>query len=301
MKILLDAFWRAVAYCLHPRVIVLSLLPLVLLIAVALAFAQWGWMPAVDAVRQALEGTAVQTVIDRAVEWLHMPQLKAVVPVLTVIFAITPLLVLVSLLAIAFFMTPPLTRMVAERRFPLLEQRHGGSFFGSVGWSLGHTALALVALGLSIPLWFVPPLVLIVPPLIWGWLTYRVMAYDTLADFASREERRALMRSHHMELLVMGIIVGLLGAAPGVVWSSVAFFAVAFVLLVPVAVWIYALVFAFSSLWFAHYCLAVLQQMRLAADAEQAARTAAMDVIDVSARTMDEGEPPQGRGLVSRL
>ena len=109
------------------------------------------------------------------------------------------------------------------------------------------------------------------------------------------------MRSHHMELLVMGIIVGLLGAAPGVVWSSVAFFAVAFVLLVPVAVWIYALVFAFSSLWFAHYCLAVLQQMRLAADAERAARTAAMDVIDVSARTMDEGEPPQGRGLVSRL
>ena len=32
MKPLLDAFWRAAAYCLHPRVIVLSLLPLVLMV-----------------------------------------------------------------------------------------------------------------------------------------------------------------------------------------------------------------------------------------------------------------------------
>jgi hypothetical protein len=29
-----------------------------------------------------------------------------------------------------------------------------------------------------------------------------------------------------------------------------------------VAIWIYTLVFAFSSLWFTHYCLAALQQLR---------------------------------------
>ena len=33
-------------------------------------------------------------------------------------------------------------------------------------------------------------------------------------------------------------------------------------LLVPVAIWIYTLVFAFSSLWFAHYTLAALEQLR---------------------------------------
>jgi len=31
---------------------------------------------------------------------------------------------------------------------------------------------------------------------------------------------------------------------------------------VPVAIWIYTLVFAFSSLWFSHYCLAALEQLR---------------------------------------
>ena len=39
--------------------------------------------------------------------------------------------------------------------------------------------------------------------------------------------------------------------------------AAAFVILVPLAIWIYTLVFAFSSLWFAHYCLAALQALRL--------------------------------------
>ena len=37
---------------------------------------------------------------------------------------------------------------------------------------------------LSIPLWLIPPLVMVLPPLIWGWLTYRVFGYDVLAEHA---------------------------------------------------------------------------------------------------------------------
>jgi hypothetical protein len=51
------------------------------------------------------------------------------------------------------------------------------------------------------------------------------------------------------------------------VWASGALFAAAFVILVPVAIWIYTLVFAFSSLWFAHYCLAALERLRPGASA----------------------------------
>jgi hypothetical protein len=40
-------------------------------------------------------------------------------------------------------------------------------------------------------LWLVPPLVLILPPLIWGWLTYRVMAYRRAGpEHASAPEER---------------------------------------------------------------------------------------------------------------
>jgi len=38
-----DAFWRAAAYCLHPRVIALSLLPLLLAGALALGLGYFFW------------------------------------------------------------------------------------------------------------------------------------------------------------------------------------------------------------------------------------------------------------------
>ena len=122
--------------------------------------------------------------------------------------------------------------------------------------------VAALALVLSIPLWLIPPLVLVLPPLIWGWLTYRVMAYDALADHASEFERRALFKAHRWPLLAIGVLSGYLGAAPSLIWASGAVFLALAPVLVPLAIWIYTLVFAFSSLWFTHYALAALEEFR---------------------------------------
>ncbi len=159
-------------------------------------------------------------------------------------------------------MTPALVAMVAERRFAQLERKRGGSLLAGVFWSLGSTVLAIIALLVSVPLWLIPPLILVLPPLIWGWLTYRVMAFDALAEHASRPERLEILRRHRSSLLAIGVITGYLGAAPSLLWASGALFVVAFVILVPIAIWVYTLVFAFSSLWFAHYSLAALQALR---------------------------------------
>jgi hypothetical protein len=70
-----------------------------------------------------------------------------------------------------------------------------------------------------------------------------------------------------MWLLGIGVFTGYLGAAPSILWASGALFAAAFVILVPLAIWIYTLVFAFSSLWFAHYCLAALEKLRAESEA----------------------------------
>jgi hypothetical protein len=193
-----------------------------------------------------------------------------------VIFAVTPVIVLLSLIIVAVAMTPSLVAMVGERRFATLERKKGGSLLMSIIWSLGSTLLAAVALVVSMPLWLVPPLILVLPPLIWGWLTYRVMTFDALADHASAPERREIIRRHKASLLGIGIVTGYLGAAPSIVWASGALFAAAFVILVPVAIWIYTLVFAFSSLWFSHYCLAALEKLRAE---EAAAARAATPVV----------------------
>ncbi|RYF03362.1 MAG: EI24 domain-containing protein, partial [Oxalobacteraceae bacterium] len=101
-----------------------------------------------------------------------------------------------------------------------------------------------------------------VQPLLWGWLTYRVMAYDALAEHASSEERRALMRTHRWPLLAIGIAAGAMGAAPTLLWLGGALSVVLFPLLAGVSIWLYVLVFVFSGLWFQHYTLEALARLR---------------------------------------
>jgi hypothetical protein len=262
MKLLFDSFWRATAYCLHPRVIVLSLLPLVLMAGLALGLGYFFWEPAIDAVRATFDSWAILQTMIGWLQGIGLSNLKTVLAPMIVVFLTTPVIVVLSLLLVAAFMTPAMLTLVANRRFPLLERRHGGSFFGSAFGALWATVAALAALLVSIPLWFVPPLVLVVPPLIWGWLTYRVMTYDVLAEHASADERRELVRRHRGSLLGMGVLTGYLGAAPSIVWASGALAIVFAPVLVPVAVWIYTLVFAFSALWFAHFALSALQGLR---------------------------------------
>lgn len=283
MGLLFDSFWRAVAYCVHPRVIALSFLPLLIMAALAAGLHYFYWDAAVQFVRVALESS---NWLGTVWQWLQnwgMTEVPAFLAPLLVIVAVTPAVVVVALLAVGLFMTPALVSLVAVRRFPALERKKGGSLLLGLGWMLGSTLLAVLALLVSMPLWLIPPLVLLLPPLIWGWLTFRVMFFDALAEHASKEERRTLLTRYRWSLLVMGVLSGYLGAAPGIVWASGVVFAAAFVVLIPVAIWIYTLVFAFSSLWFAHFCLAALQQLRRENSVEPpASPQPPADVIDVT-------------------
>jgi hypothetical protein len=262
MSLFLDSFWRAVADCLHPRVIGMSLLPLLILILGAGALGYFFWDDAVNNVFLWLESSEWLAGFTRWLQDMGMGGLKNALAPLLIIFAITPLLVVFVLLFVALLMTPALVNLVSRRRFPTLERRHGASFLRGALWSLGSMLLAIMALVISLPLWLIPPLILLLPPLIWGWLTYRVMTFDALADHASDDERRRVFRGHRAWLLLMGMATGYLGAAPSLVWASGWFFAAAFPILIPVAIWIYTLVFAFASLWFTHYGLAALEQLR---------------------------------------
>jgi hypothetical protein len=85
----------------------------------------------------------------------------------------------------------------------------------------------------------------------------------------------------------MGLFTGYLGALPSVLWASGAMFIAMAPVLLPLAIWIYTLIFAFSSLWFSHYCLAVLEQSRVAA-----AQAAARPAFEIGSQL----EPATGRG-----
>ena len=262
MKLFMDSFWRAFAYCLHPKVIMLSLLPLILMAVIVTGLGAMYWEEAVNTVRTGLEDSAA---LGWAWTWLErvgLMNLKAVLAPLVIILVVTPVVMIMSLLAVSFMMTPALVNLVGSRRFPNLERKRGGTLWHSVLWTLMSVILAMAALMITLPLWWIPPLAILLPALIWGWLTYRVMTYDVLAEHATLQERVELMRRYRFQLLGMGVLTGAMGAAPSLVWASGALFAAAFVILIPVAVWIYTLVFIFSALWFVHFLLLALSNLR---------------------------------------
>ena len=262
MSAIFDAFWRAAAYCLHPRVILWSLLPLLLAGGATAALGWAYWEPAVAAVRGALEQWSLIAAMMQWLDSIGAQGLHALVAPLIVVALAVPVIVLASLLLVALLMTPAIVNLVAARRFAQLDRLQGGGWFQGLAWSLVCTLVALVALSLSIPLWFVPPLVLVLPPLIWGWLTYRVFAFDVLAAHASAAERRQILREQRWPLLAIGVICGYLGAAPSLLWAASAATLIFAPFLVVASVWLYTLVFAFAACWFAHFALAALQKLR---------------------------------------
>lgn len=262
MKHMLDAFWRAVAYCMHPRVIGLSLLPLVIMTALSFGLGYFFWQTSVQAVNTWLSGLGFYQTVSGWLADLGLSGVMALLPASLVLMLATPVILVISLLLVAAFMTTAMAELVAQRRFPALERKRGGSMLASIWWSLVSTVAALLALLVSMPLWLIPPLILILPPLIWGWLTYRVFAFDSLALHASREERKTILQEHRARLLVMGVLTGYLGAAPSLLWASGALFVALAPVFVPLAIWIYTLVFALASLWFSHYTLSALESLR---------------------------------------
>jgi MFS family permease len=248
------------------------------------------WNDAVDFLRLQLEGWAWMEWLGQWLDRMGLEGVRLVLAPALLLFASIPFIVVASLLMVAMFMMPAMVSLVSERRFAGLERKKGGSFWGSLAWSLGSTLAACLALLLSVPLWLIPPLVLILPPLIWGWLTYRVMAYDALADHASTEERRLLFKTHRFQLLGIGIVSGYLGALPSVLWASGAMFIAMAPVLVPLAIWIYMLVFAFASLWFAHYALAALAQLRALPVASTGPAQAVVAPLPLEPRTVPSAD-----------
>jgi hypothetical protein len=158
---------------------------------------------------------------------------------------------------------PAIARHAGRRQFPDLEQKHGGSLAGSLLVNFGGILVFALLWLLTLPLYAFAPLAVLAQALLWGWLTARVMSYDALADYASADERRELVRRHRVPLLAIGAVSGLAGALPGIAWIGGALISfVLFPFLAVLSIWLYLLIFIFTGLWFQYYCLQALADLR---------------------------------------
>jgi hypothetical protein len=292
MKLLFGSFWRAVAYCLHPKVIALSLLPLLVAGVATLGAGFLFWESAIASVRATLEHWSL---VNSMLEWMTSmlgANFRTGIAALIVIALTIPVVVAFTLVLVGLWITPAIVTMVSRRRFPTLERRHGGSWWLGLFASLAFTVGALLMVMVTLPFWLIPGLALVLPPVIWGWLTARVMGFDALAEHASQPEREAILRAHRWPMLIMGIVCGFLCGVPSMIWTlSLQLIIFAPFIMVGV-IWLYTMIFTFSALWFTHYALSVLASLRQAEAAMRSTRHAASTTSDLE---LVEEVPPQER------
>ncbi len=256
---------RAVASQLHIRMLLLTFLPFIAALLLWSVVMWFGMQALIDFVQEWFNThQSFQTAGD-VLGMLGLLTFKAMVVPLVAMWLLLPVMIFTALLCIGLFAMPAISKHVGSKYYPELEQKRGGSVFGSLWFSLSSFLIFAVIWLVTLPLTLFPVISLVLQPLLWGWLTYRVIVYDALAAHADVDERKALIQQHRWSLLFIGTVAGLFGAAPGLLWLG----GVISVMFLPViagaAIWLYVLVFVFTGLWFQHYCLAALEQQRLKA------------------------------------
>jgi hypothetical protein len=262
MGAVLRAWSRAFLSQWHGKMLLMSIAPFLLALGVWAAALYFYLQPLVDYLHALF---TEHNLFATSTSWLRslgLGTLTAVVPPLIAMLALLPLMILTALIFIGVVAMPVIGRHVGLRHYPQLEQRKGGSVLGSVGVALGGMLIFIGLWIVTLPLYAFPPLAVLVQALLWGWLTTRVMVYDALADYASADERRQILAGHRWRLLIIGVVSGVAGALPGAIWLGGVMAVVFFPFLAAASIWLYVLIFIFTGLWFAYYCMDALAQLR---------------------------------------
>jgi hypothetical protein len=269
MRAIFDAWARALGSQFSGRMLLLSILPFILSVALWGALLYFGFQPLLDAVQALFAEHGGFATSAGMLSMFGMGMLKTVAVPLLAMLLLLPLMIMSSLVFMAVAAMPAIGRHVEarlEKQWGALERKEGGSLLGSLVTGLGAALIFLVLWLLSLPLYLFPPVALVAQVVLWGWLTARVMSYDALAGFASVEERRSLLRQHRGPLLAIGMLSGAAGALPGLAWIGGALISVLlFPFLAMLSIWLYLIIFIFTGLWFQYYLLTALHRLRASA------------------------------------
>jgi len=235
------AIGRGAASQLRPQMLALLVLPFVVAIAFWILSAWFLWEPVTGWFQALLfQGEGWMARGYRAVAPYGLSGLSAWIPNLFAFLLLVPIAIATALALIAVLAMPVVVRHLGAGPYADVERR-GSLALAANAWNVFRSlAVFLVGYLLTMPLWLIPPLALVVPWLWWGWLTARLMRFDSLVEHAATSEREALIRSDRRSYLLLGLAVALLNYLPPL-------FLVAPVL---------------SALVFAHYSLSRLREQR---------------------------------------
>jgi len=232
---ILSALVRAVRDLGQPRILAVLFLPMLGAIILWSVLGWFFWDTWTEWFRTTIDGTSIgRWFLTHGASWVSAS--------VSVVFVFALLLpgIFITAIVITELVAMPVIVALVGRAYPQLARGNGGSLLGS----LANATIAIAIFALlwlaTLPLWLTGIGAVVLPALTSGYLNQRLFRYDALAEHASGEEYRDVVRRTKGRLYVLGLLLALLYYIP-------------FVNLVAPVV---------SGLAFTHFCLAELALLR---------------------------------------
>lgn len=236
MNNIVNALTAAFRSLLHPRMLSLLLWPMLVAIVIWVGAALFFW----DSWVASLNGIIQSTPMEQWVSHGFLAVVSHYVVVIVLVMLLLPAIYVTALVITAVFAMPLMVNHIAQKYFPDLERKHGGSTAGSIANTTVAVVIYCVCWIVSLPLWLFSPLAIVLPVILMAYLNQRLFRYDALAEHASREEYEQIVEQSTVKLYLLGGVTGLLQFVP------------LLNLFLPVYV----------GLAFIHFCLAELKLLR---------------------------------------
>ena len=202
------ALFTAAKRLFHPRILMIVLWPMLfaLLFWGVLTWIFWAdWLATLNDWTRPAELFLQQY----ALAWLA----SAFTAILLVLM-ITPLALMTALLIAATIAMPMMVNYVAQRDFPELQRRHGGTAWGSIWNALIATGVFIGLWLLTLPFWLIAGLGMVFSLFLTAYLNQRLFRYDALAEHASRAEFEQILLQNNNSFYGIGLFVAVLYFVP---------------------------------------------------------------------------------------
>lgn len=235
------ALGRGLVSLFHPKMLALLVVPLLVVVAVWALSGWYFWTPVTEWLRASwFTGDGW---VARSHGWIASHGLGGIDHWLPDVFAfllIVPIAIATALGLTAVLAMPVVLRFLGSSDYADVARRGSFGLASSVGNVVKTLLVFIPGYLLTMPLWLIAPLAFIIPWFWWGWLTSRLMRFDSCVEHASPDERRQLLDRDGRAYLVLGLACAVLNYFPPLF------------LIAPVL----------SALVFGHYSLSRLREIR---------------------------------------
>ena len=235
-----QAFRRAAASQLHPRMLAALFLPFVIAFLGAVLLLWFFWQPLTGWLDHEASSWGLFNTVDGWLVAVGLFSLKLWLVPLMAVGLLLPMAGILGLAIAAVFVMPIVLHHLEHRDYQgLVRQGRHTTALGvwNAVWVGAQFCLGWL---FTMPLWLLPPMALVLPVFWWAFALNRMLRVDAMIEHAGAAERRLLWRRHNRQLWLIAACLAVINLIP------------LFWLVMPV----------FSALVYAHFCLEAIRRLR---------------------------------------